>query len=245
MDYKKYKAVKILNHNLADNMALASCKGFKFKIRKDKIDAFTVDEVFKCGYFKHLQLNKNDIVLDIGMHIGVFTVVASKLAKKVISYEPDIANFNLAKENLRLNNITNVEIYNKAITKDNGELNLYLNSGVCTDCHSTLKIKGRKFTTVKSQSINDVIKKYKPTKLKVDCEGEELNFMMDANLENVKNIAMEVHFGYSYRDKHIKYHNLLDNVKKYFYDIKAPKVNDKFSRMLFAKNSKSEYKIFS
>jgi FkbM family methyltransferase len=244
MDYKKYKAVKIINDNLANNMALVSCKGYKFKIRKDKIDAFTVDEVFKCGYFKHLELNKTDTVLDIGMNIGVFTVAASKLAKKVIAYEPDIVNFNLAKENIKLNNVTNVEIYNKAIAEENGELKLYLNSGVCTDCHSTLEIKGRKFITVKSQSLNDVIEKYKPTKLKVDCEGEELNFMTNANIENIKNLAMEVHFAYSYRDKHIKYYKLLDNVKKYFLNIKSPKVNDRFSRMLFAKNSKSEYKTF-
>ena len=68
--------------------------------------------------------------------------------------------------------------------------------------------------------------------------------MINANIEKIKNIAMEVHFAYSYRDKHIKYYKLLNNVKKYFYDIKIPKVNDKFSRMLFAKNSKSEYKTF-
>ena len=245
MDYKKYKAVKIINHNLAHNMALVSCKGFKFKIRKDKIDAFTVDEVFKCGYFKHLQLNKEDVVLDIGMNIGVFSIAASKLCKRVIAYEPDIVNYNLAKENLNLNNITNVDIYNEAIAKDNGELKLYINSGVCTDCHSTLEIKGRKFITVKSVSLNDVIKAHSPNKIKIDCEGEELNFMSDINLKNIINIVIEVHFAYSYRDKHIKYYNLLANIKKHFYSIKNPKVNDKFSRMLFAKNNKSEYKNFN
>ena len=244
MDYKKYKSVKILNHNLPDNMALVTCKGLKFKIRKDKIDAFTVDEVFKCGYFKNLQLNKKDVVLDIGMNIGVFTIAASKLCKKVIAYEPDLVNYNLAKENIKLNNIINVEIYNKAISQNSGELKLYINSGVCTDCHSTLEIKGREYKTVKAACVNDVIKKHNPNKIKIDCEGEELNFMADANLENITNIAMEVHFAYSYRDKHIKYHKLLDNVKKHFYTIKKPKVNDKFSRMLFAKNNKSEYKIF-
>ena len=244
MDYKKYKSVKILNDNLSNNMALVSCKGFKFKIRKDKIDAFTVDEVFKCGYFKNLKLNKNDIVLDVGMNIGVFAIAASKLCKKVIAYEPDVINFNLAKENLRLNNISNVEIHNKAVGKDDGELKLYINSGVCTDCHSTLEIKGRKFVTIQSESLNNIMKKYKPNKLKIDCEGEELNFMADAKLENITSIAMEVHFAYSYRDKHLKYNYLLENIKKHFYNIKNPKINDRFSRMFFSDNNKNEYKIF-
>lgn len=243
MDYTKYKNVKILKH-INNEIALVECKGYKFHIRKEKIDAFTVDEVFKVGYFKNLELNKNDIVIDIGLNIGVFSVAASKLCKKVIAYEPDRENFELAKKNLALNNINNVEIYQKAIAKDKGKIDLYLNSGVCSDCHSTLKIRGREHIQVISESINDVLEKYNPTKLKIDCEGEELNFMGNAKLCNVKNIAMEVHFTYSKRDKHMKYYRMIKNLEKYFLNIKYPKVQNNFSRMLFANNAKSEYKKF-
>ena len=239
MNYKKYKNVKVLKE-IDDKIALVECKGYQFFIRKEKIDAFTVNEVFTCGYLKHLELESDDIVLDIGMNIGVFSVIASKHCKKIISFEPDIDNFNLAKENLKLNKIENVEIYNEAISDKSGEIELFLNDGVCSDCHSTLPIRGRKSITVKSTDINDIIKKYRPTKMKIDCEGEELNFMQFANLKDVLNISMEVHFVYSKRDNHKKYFELLRNME-FFYkkeEIKYPKVQDKFSKILTTKRKR-------
>lgn len=235
MDYKKYKDVSIIEE-IDDTYALVNCKGFIFKIRKNKIDAFTVNEVFKCGYLKHLNLNDNDIVLDIGMNIGVFSVIASKLCKKIIAFEPEINNFNLAKENLLLNNVTNVEIYNSAVSDKNGEISLYLNSGVCSDCHSTQPVRGREIVTINSESINDIIEKHKPNKLKIDCEGEELNFMRTANLKNMQAVSMEVHFTLSKRDKHERYFDMLKNIENNFKNVKYPKVQEKFSKMLIANN---------
>jgi len=235
MDYKKYKDVSIIEE-IDDTYALVNCKGYIFKIRKNKIDAFTVNEVFKCGYLKHLNLNQSDVVLDIGMNIGVFSVIASKHCNKIIGFEPELNNFNLAKENLLLNNVTNVEIYNSAISDKQGEIGLYLNSGVCSDCHSTQPIRGRDMITINSKSLNDVIYDFKPNKLKIDCEGEELNFMRTADLRNMDAISMEVHFTLSKRDKHERYYSMLKNIEDNFKNIKYPKVQEKFSKMLVANN---------
>lgn len=236
MDYKKYKNVKVIK-DIDEDHAVVECKGYQFFIRKEKIDAFTVNEVFTCGYLKHLDLKEDDIVLDIGMNIGVFSVIASKHCKKIIAFEPDIDNFNIAKENLELNNITNVEIHNTAIAENSDDIELFLNSGVCSDCHSTLPIRGREKITVKAESINDVIEKHQPTKMKIDCEGEELNFMQTANLKNILGISMEVHFVYSKRNKHESYFKLLKNIEENFDEIKKPKVQDKFSKMMWAKKN--------
>ena len=232
MDYKKY--VPIIEE-IDDNFAIATNKGYKFKIRKNKIDAFTCDEVFKCGYFKHLELNKNDVVLDIGANIGVFSIAASNKCRHVYAFEPDPQNYLLAKENLRLNNIENVTLFNHAVTNYNGIIELYLNGGVCSDCHSTIKIRGRKKIEVEAININNIISTYNPTKLKVDCEGEELIFMQHAKMNNIKALSMEVHFTYSKRDKHANYYKMLQNIENYFNDIKYPKVQDQFSKMMYAK----------
>jgi FkbM family methyltransferase len=235
MDYKKYKDVKVVE-DIDDVYAIVTCKGFNFKIRKNKIDAFTVNEVFKCGYLKHLKLDKQDIVLDIGMNIGVFSVIASRHCEKVIGFEPDIENYNLAKTNLELNNINNVEIFNSAITDKNEQINLYLNSGVCSDCHTTYPVRGRQSVIVDAKGINNVIEDFNPTKLKIDCEGEELNFMQIANLNNIKAISMEVHFSLSKRDKHERYYKMLKNIENNLTNVKYPKVQDKFSKILVANN---------
>tara|TARA_R100001509_G_scaffold75898_1_gene42498 strand:+ start:2477 stop:3184 length:708 start_codon:yes stop_codon:yes gene_type:complete len=234
MNYKKYKNVKIIK-DIDSQYALAQTKGFKFKIRKQKIDAFTCDEVFKTGYFKHLEIKENDIIIDIGCNIGVFAVAAATKCQKIIAFEPDKENYNLALENLKLNNINNVVLFNKAVSNYDGEIDLYLNSGVCSDCHSTLKIRGREVVKVKTVDINTIIKEYNPNKLKIDCEGEELVFMQAANMQNIQNLAMEVHFTYSKRDKHKNYYKVLNNIQKYFNNIKYPKVQNNFSKMMFAK----------
>lgn len=235
MDYKKYKDV-VVSQDIDDTYAIVSCKGYNFKIRKNKIDAFTVNEVFKCGYLKHLKLNETDVVIDIGMNIGVFSVIASKSCSKIIGFEPDLENFNLAKQNLEMNNITNVEIYNCAVCENKGTATLYLNSGVCSDCHSTQPVRGRKTISVDAESINNIIHKYNPTKLKIDCEGEELNFMRVADLSNIKAISMEVHFSLSKRDNHQRYYEMLKNIETNLKYVKYPKVQEKFSKILVANN---------
>ena len=234
MNYKKYKNVKIIKE-IDQTYALATTKGFKFKIRKEKIDAYTCDEVFKSGYFKHLEIQPNDVVVDVGANIGVFTVAVANKCQKVIAFEPDIDNYNLAKENLKLNNINNVILFNKAISNFNGDIDLYLNSGVCSDCHSTLEVRGREKIKVETIDINNVLQEYEANKLKVDCEGEELIFMQTAKLHNIDNLAMEVHFTYSKRDKHVNYYKMIHNLERYFNNIKYPKVQNRFSKMMFAK----------
>ena len=232
MDYTKY--VKI-EKEIDNNYAIASNKGYKFKIRKNKIDAFTCKEVFGCGYFKHLELDKNDVVIDVGANIGVFAIAAADKCREVIAFEPDPANYRLAQENIQLNKIKNIRLIHGAVAEHNGDIELYLNSGVCSDCHSTFKIRGRKSIKVKAISLNDIISRYNPNKLKIDCEGEELKFMRTANMNNIRNLAMEVHFTYSKRDKHENYYKCKSNIEKYFNKIKYPKVQDKFSKMMFAK----------
>lgn len=60
-------------------------------------------------------LNKNDVVFDIGSHIGTFTIPISKRIEengKVFSFEPQKMLFYLQAGNLALNNIHNVELKN-------------------------------------------------------------------------------------------------------------------------------------
>ena len=233
MNIEKYKNVKIIE-DLDDKYCIVQCKDFKFKIRKNKIDAFTVNEVaYKSGYFGFLDLNKNDVVLDIGCHIGTFMVIASKLCKNVISFEPDKENYELALFNKELNNCDNATIINSAVSTQSGEIDLYLNSGVCTDCHSTFPVKGRKVVKIQSSNIKDLIEIYKPNKIKIDCEGEELNILRLADLSTIEKLIAEVHFFISIKDGHSRFYQMRDNIEKYFNKIKyPPTIPDKYARII-------------
>ena len=111
--------------------------GLKIKTRAGSSDRGILTEVHILKiYQRHgIEILPNDTVLEIGAHIGTFTILASKKAKKVYSFEPYPENFNLLKENLALNKITNVAPIRKAITEKNGTSELYI-SNINTCSHS-------------------------------------------------------------------------------------------------------------
>jgi tRNA G37 N-methylase Trm5 len=60
---------------------------------------------------------KGDIVIDIGAHIGLYTIIASKrvgMQEKVVAIEADPKNFEVLNHNIHLNNLTNVIALNYA-----------------------------------------------------------------------------------------------------------------------------------
>ena len=67
--------------------------------------------------------------LDIGAHIGYFTLILSKLVGergRVISFEPEPRNFSLLRRNIKLNSCLNVTAVQKAVTNENGRVRLFL-----------------------------------------------------------------------------------------------------------------------
>lgn len=67
-------------------------------------------------------------VVDVGAHIGYFTLIMSRLVGKggrVLAFEPDPDNFDLLQANLRLNRIRNVVVESKAVSDRAGKAGLY------------------------------------------------------------------------------------------------------------------------
>ncbi|KZX15924.1 ribosomal RNA small subunit methyltransferase A [Methanobrevibacter cuticularis] len=69
------------------------------------IDDFKRKKIISFG-----ELNKDDIVLEIGPGIGTLTIELAKKAKKVIAIEQDLNIFNILKKRLDNENIQNVEL---------------------------------------------------------------------------------------------------------------------------------------
>ena len=70
-------------------------------------------------------------VVDIGAHIGYYTLIAAKLVGpegKVFAFEPEPGNFSLLKRNVELNGYENVTLINRAVSDSNSVVTLYLDS---------------------------------------------------------------------------------------------------------------------
>lgn len=66
------------------------------------------------------EIKKGDVVIDLGANIGYFTLVFSKLVGpkgKIFAFEPDPVNFSILKENIKINNCSNVIPIQKAVAE--------------------------------------------------------------------------------------------------------------------------------
>jgi FkbM family methyltransferase len=150
------------------------------------------------------RVNKEDIcnysVLDIGANVGLFSVLSAEYgAKKIISIEPDINNYNeLIKNIIRYKNIIPINL--AVFSESNMDLYLEYN-GVGT--RVSLEPNNR---LVKSISLSDLLNFLDiedEVILKMDCEGAEYNILYSASKDDIRRfkiIFIEVH-GHPMTDK--------------------------------------------
>jgi FkbM family methyltransferase len=67
---------------------------------------------------------EDKIVYDVGAFEGVLTLYFARRAKQVIAYEPNPRNFGRCLENVRLNSLTNVQVFNRGVSDAAGSLEL-------------------------------------------------------------------------------------------------------------------------
>lgn len=167
-----------------------------FVVRNNTLDSFVVKEVSGSEY-KKLNLRSEDVCLDLGMNIGVFSVIASEKCKFLYSFEPEPTNFEIANQNLQMNNVKNVKPYNAAVVgNDDKERFLSVNKKQNKGTHSLIEKRGRYSTPVACMNINKIIEETNPTVLKVDVEGAEyeiLTAIKPKNFKNIREIIFEYH----------------------------------------------------
>ena len=180
---------------------------FVFDCETKYSDDVVVETCFNASnYFDFLALNNSDIVLDIGGHLGAFAVPASRLSHRVISFEPMPSKFQLLERHLHRHDCMNLIPINAAITSshqltvgiehaDKGWKAIYATQSTVHQHHGFSFFK-----FVQNRHIGDVIDGMFPTKMKIDCEGAELEILrwLIPNMPlSMLAIAMELHPGHA------------------------------------------------
>ena len=140
-------------------------------------------------------IKKNDVVLDLGANIGIFSRFASDAgARKIYSFEPIAENFEL----LMLNRPANCEAHRIAASNvDNASINMAYDPkapGGSSFIHKVGKEQKVMTMTVNTLINSGVIEQ--PNFIKMDIEGAEaLAFegISDEVLRKTRCIAMEMH----------------------------------------------------
>lgn len=97
-----------------------------FNIVAEPINYGGIYSVIMAGYYSSMvsQLSKEDVVLDGGANVGAFSILVSKIVKKVVSVEANPKNYQYLVENINNNNITNIIPINAALTDYKGYVRL-------------------------------------------------------------------------------------------------------------------------
>ena len=154
--------------------------------------------------------NYSKSIFDIGANCGVATTILAKQNPntQIYSFEPFPPTYQLLLENIKLNNISNVKVFNCAVGKaGRNSVTLHLHpefSGGNTICSSQepfeeFHLSPAKSITVPCISLDEIIHEQAVERidlLKIDCEGSEFEILLHSEQLRkgiVRNIVGEFH----------------------------------------------------
>ncbi|MBX4196766.1 FkbM family methyltransferase [Candidatus Pacearchaeota archaeon] len=175
--------------------------GIKYKVRAGTTDRTTLNEIWvHHAYGGPGQIREIKTVIDIGAHIGFFSLFASYYSPhaKILAFEPAPSNFKLLQENIALNNLKNITAYNEAVSSKKGVLTMFFSDNPL--CHSIYESpSARNKQHVNATSLADIMKRNAWASLdflKMDCEGAEYDILFSCSpaiLKKIRMIGLEYH----------------------------------------------------
>lgn len=186
-----------MKHNSSVDLIELKYGGIDLFVRRSEMfvfyATFIADENFK------LHIRPGDTVMDFGANIGDFTIKAARELKgrgRLIAIEPSRENVKILRQNLEINNIKDVEIYECAISDHDGFANIYGKGSVDAHIAEGEKERGERVTVHSIDTFLDEIniRNVRNTVVKMDIEGSErYAFESEKFVEKIREISMELH----------------------------------------------------
>jgi FkbM family methyltransferase len=205
--YKTFKFLRPGNSTLLKFKVPKYDYEFYCRINKDDFKIMTIHE---DDIIKRFTPKEGDIVIDIGAHIGLYTIISSKRVGangKVVAIEAHPGNFEMLNSNIKLNRLNNVIPLNYAVHSKETKVKLYLPGGESgfTKYNTIMPnwINAQeKFVEVNANTLDyllqlNEIRQEEVNWIKIDVEGAEFEVLKGATnvLSKSKDIAilMELH----------------------------------------------------
>lgn len=149
---------------------------------------------YDCLFTEPDSLNPDDRWMDIGAHVGYFSVRMSQFVHSIIAVEPHPLNLRHLKENIELNSVKNITVVEGAAIADaSQEVDLGVGR-TFTYTHMVRKVRGREHIKVAGINIQELLDTYRPNKIKMDCEGMEYSLLSTMSYTGILEIILEWHF---------------------------------------------------
>jgi FkbM family methyltransferase len=146
------------------------------------------DAGYEPGTFDFLRrrCRPGDTVMDIGAHIGLFTVSMARLvgpSGRVLSFEPTPYTCGVLREMVRINGCgSTVEVNEKAVSARAGRARFFDTGDVISNANSLVRTgRGHGSITVETVGVDEVVPPgTRVGLLKIDVEGAELDVLRGA-----------------------------------------------------------------
>jgi len=188
-------------------------KNFTIMLRPDA-DESVVAEIFDWREYRAVEeIIKTSALplLDVGAHIGIFSLYAAALnpALRIYALEPEDDNFALLKNNIAANGIKNIKVFKNALAGKSGKRELILEPDSINHHLSPEEGAGENAGRLKVQAFsageffagNDILG---IGLMKMDIEGGEYEVfegMAPGDFAKVGNVILEYH---NYNGRHYK-----------------------------------------
>lgn len=169
--------------------------GAKFYIRPDSWDENVVESVASGKEYEHFSGGN---VIDIGGHIGSYSIMCALNGANVIVFEPTKENYEMLVKNIKLNGLEDkITAINKAVVGKERPFKISFsqdNTGSSSEDNKGYEVETISFDNVMDMFLNIDM-------LKLDCEGTEHEFNIEDHLDKVKEIVAEIHYKKTFVDK--------------------------------------------
>ena len=193
---------KLYLNQVRDKFAILETRtNKKIKIRTSTTDFMALANVWLLEDYKikKFEIHSNDVIIDIGAHIGIFTIYASQFCNngKIYSFEPIRENYDLLLNNIKLNHSEQVKPFNLAVSNTNDDVTIYINDDKAA--HSIFP-SSESSINVKSITLQNIFEENNINHcnfLKLDCEGAEYEILRNLPakyFKEIDKIVMECHF---------------------------------------------------
>jgi FkbM family methyltransferase len=147
------------------------------------------------------RLKKTDVVLDVGAHIGSWTIRMGKRVQTVIAYEPVPRTYEILNENVKLNELDHAVLLNLGASNFNGKLIMHSHCSYAQYSMSEIPKAGSNQNLpdieVRVEKLNNMMKRIEACDfIKIDVESHEAEVLQGADklLETYRpELLIEVH----------------------------------------------------
>jgi FkbM family methyltransferase len=182
----------------------ANDHGYKYYCRFEDFNPAREEDIIELFHAK-----KGDIVVDVGAHIGKYTLIASKMVGphgKVVAIEAHPENYEILKKNIALNKLTNVIALNFAVSSKEAMVKLYEHGQeegftiYNTIMTGRIMANNQNYVEVHAKTLDSILLENAIKEvnwIKIDVEGAELEVLRGAlnTLSNSRSLSLliEVH----------------------------------------------------